>query len=111
MAFDIFRDVQSNNFLAAGNDERREHSRYERETYLIIQPLDENLDPVGNELSGMSVDTSLSGIGLWCVDDIETRMVRVTICEDNSSRIGIIRHGRLVHAASQKFFYGIEYLQ
>lgn len=58
----------------------------------------------------MSQDFSDSGIGFISDSELDCRFLRITIVEDKTSSVAVIRHNRLFDRESGKHFYGVEYI-
>ncbi len=93
-------------------DCRRKFKRHARVTYIEIQPLDQELSPVGERAWGMTRDLSVQGVGFTTESSFQCEHVRVFIRDDDYSAIAAIRHQRLISAPDEtpKFLIGVEFL-
>ena len=100
----------SSRFSSTAEDNRRRHNRVNRVTLLTIQPLDDDLSVIGTQFWGMSQDISESGIGFLSQTPITSNYLRITIVEDNSSAIAVVRHTRMFDESTSRYFVGVEFL-
>ena len=74
---DLF-DVVSLVYAAVDEKNRTERRITERERAflpVILQYIDEQLQPVGDEIEALSRDVSVGGVGVLCMDDIASTKV------------------------------------
>lgn len=93
-----------------GGENRRRWRRHSRVTYVEIQPLDADLVLSGAPAWGMTRDFSRHGIGFTTPFELKCIYVKITVREDRSTHVGIVRHQRKIssEAEGSLYFVGVE---
>jgi len=100
----------SSGFSSFHEKNRHRHKRFRRVTLLTIQPLDDDLSKSGTQFWAMSRDISETGIDFLCQKRITCNYLRVTVIDDGSSAIAIVRHCRMLDESSFGYCIGVELL-
>ena len=95
---------------ATESRDARRNPRFTRTISISLQPLDNDFQPVGDEIWVVSRDLSPKGLGLICHDPINHEYVRVGLLNERITAIGRIRHNTSIGGMYPLFLVGIEFL-
>lgn len=106
----MFADLLYSLLKPWSGENRRRWQRYERVTYVELQPLDADLVLAGKAVWGMTRDFSKHGIGLTTPFQLDCTYLKITIREDEYTGVGIIKHVRKISSESERplYFVGVE---
>lgn len=95
-------------------DERRAERRVPIAVPISIQPLNENLSPTGDDISGITRDMSRSGIGVFHSAPVDSEFVQVVATSTTGDVVSAV--GRMIYSnkvgpfnlSGIEFLFGIE---
>ena len=92
--------------------ERREDQRHPLSVTLRVQPLDDDLQPLGKEFRVITRDVSTGGVGFVHTSPIEQRFLRLVMADESHDELIVeVRHCTRVGELGLLYLIGVQLLE
>ena len=105
---ELLRDVAGPEF----QDNRRNSDRLPRSLVLVVQPLDNNLQPVGSPFKAVTRDVSETGLGFLNETPFPTKFVRIGATAQSAAQsVARVCYNKTYFGDEPVYLVGVEFLE